>query len=116
MRALPAWAALAGAVVLGARSIAQRRSTVGGLARLGQYSLPDLCAGAGHRRESGSGQRRDGFVRRLLPHGAGLLSLLAIAGIAALLANAVNNLPATLVLLAPLSASGPGPILAVLIG
>lgn len=112
----PAWAALAGAVVLGARSIAQRRSTVGGLARSANIPFLIFVLALGIVVKAVLGSGGDGFVRRLLPHGAGLLSLLAIAGIAALLANAVNNLPATLVLLAPLSASGPGPILAVLIG
>ena len=52
----------------------------------------------------------------LLPHGAGLLALLAIAGIAAVLANLINNLPAVLALLPLLAAAGPGPVLARLIG
>jgi arsenical pump membrane protein len=51
------------------------------------------------------------------PLGTGLLGLLAVAGLAAVLANVVNNLPATLLLLA---AFGPAPaaatVLAMLIG
>jgi arsenical pump membrane protein len=42
--------------------------------------------------------------------------LLAIAAVAAVLANVVNNLPATLVLLPLVAPSGPVAILAVLIG
>ncbi len=52
----------------------------------------------------------------LLPHGAGLLALLAVAGLSALLANLVNNLPATLIILPVVAASGPGAVLAMLIG
>jgi arsenical pump membrane protein len=52
----------------------------------------------------------------LLPQSAGLPALLAIAGIAAVLANLINNLPAVLALLPLLAAAGPGPVLAGLIG
>jgi arsenical pump membrane protein len=55
-------------------------------------------------------------VAHLVPHGTGLVGLLAMAGLAAALANMVNNLPAVLVL-GPLAApGGPGMVLAVLIG
>ena len=53
----------------------------------------------------------------LLPTGTSLLSLLALAVIAAVLANLINNLPATLVLLAALGTSpAAGAVLAILIG
>jgi arsenical pump membrane protein len=52
----------------------------------------------------------------VVPAGSGLLALLGIAAVAAVLANIVNNLPATLVLLPLTAASGPAAILAVLIG
>lgn len=53
----------------------------------------------------------------LLPTGESLPSLLALAVIAAVLANLINNLPATLVLLAALGGSpATGAVLAVLIG
>jgi arsenical pump membrane protein len=59
-------------------------------------------------------------VAGVTPGGSGLLALLALAGLAAALANLVNNLPAVLVLLSVLRGSGqlarPGPVLAVLIG
>jgi arsenical pump membrane protein len=52
----------------------------------------------------------------VLPTGGSLLDLLAIAGVSAVLANAVNNLPATLILLPIAAAAGAGPLLAMLIG
>lgn len=55
-------------------------------------------------------------VDSLLPQGTGLLALLGIAAISALLANLVNNLPATLIVLPVVAAGGPGAVLAMLIG
>ena len=51
-----------------------------------------------------------------LPHGTGLLPLLATTFIAAGLANVLNNVPALLVLLPAAVAGGTGTVLAVLIG
>ena len=58
----------------------------------------------------------DGAMRDVLPNGTGLLALLGVAAVAALLSNVVNNLPAVLVLLPLVAASGPAAVLAVLIG
>lgn len=55
-------------------------------------------------------------VDSLLPHGSGLLALVGIAIVSAVLANLVNNLPATLIALPVVAASGAGPVLAMLIG
>ncbi|MBB2941353.1 arsenical pump membrane protein [Actinoplanes lutulentus] len=55
------------------------------------------------------------WVDKLVPHHDDLLSLLGVAVLAAVLANLLNNLPATLVLL-PAVSSSPGLLLAVLIG
>jgi arsenical pump membrane protein len=55
-------------------------------------------------------------LRPLLPAGSSLPALLAIAALAAVLAAALNNLPAVLVLLPLAAASGSGAVLAVLIG
>ncbi|GAA4690774.1 SLC13 family permease [Phytohabitans rumicis] len=55
------------------------------------------------------------LVDRLVPGHASLLGLLAAASLAAVLANVVNNLPATLMLV-PLVAHSPGLLLAVLLG
>lgn len=112
----PAWAALAGAVVLGVRSLAQRRSTPAGI--LDALNVPFLafvlCLGVVVDALMRHGL--DKVMRAVLPTGTSLLALLGIAAVAAVLSNVVNNLPAVLVLL-PLVAAGGGPaILAVLIG
>jgi arsenical pump membrane protein len=58
----------------------------------------------------------DRLLTALLPDGQGLLALLGVATLAAVLANLVNNLPATLALV-PVAAAGGAPVLlAVLIG
>ncbi|WP_269443092.1 SLC13 family permease [Jatrophihabitans cynanchi] len=54
-------------------------------------------------------------LAQLVPSGSSLAALLGIAFLAALLANVVNNLPATLVLL-PLVAANPAAVLAMLVG
>jgi arsenical pump membrane protein len=58
----------------------------------------------------------DDAAQALLPDGTGLPQLLAIAAVAALAANLVNNLPATLILLPATAAVGPGAVLAMLVG
>ena len=58
----------------------------------------------------------DRVVDALVPRGDGFGALLGVAALAALLANALNNLPATLILLPVLLDRGTGPALAALIG
>ncbi|MEV0672842.1 SLC13 family permease [Mycobacterium sp. NPDC050441] len=112
----PAWAALAGAVVLGVRSLAQRRSTIGGIARA--VNVPFLafvlCLGVVVDAvvHNGLGD----VMRGVLPVGDSLPALLGLAAVAAVLANVVNNLPAVLVLLPLVAGAGPAAVLAVLIG
>lgn len=112
----PAWAALAGAVVLGLHGLARGRATVGGI--LDAANVPFLafvlCLGVVVTGVTAHGL--GDAVRTLLPADAGLPALLTIAAIAALLANIVNNLPAVLVLLPLVSGLGPAAVLAVLIG
>jgi arsenical pump membrane protein len=55
------------------------------------------------------------LLAHAVPSGSALPELLAIAAVAALLANLVNNLPATLILI-PLVTGTPGAVLAMLIG
>ncbi len=110
----PAWAALAGAVVLGVHGLTRRRTTVSAIADA--LDVPFLafvlCLGVVVAAVMVNGL--DDAMRDLLPGGDTLPELLAIAAIAALLSNVVNNLPAVLVLL-PL-VTGPAAVLAVLIG
>ncbi|WP_268793337.1 ArsB/NhaD family transporter, partial [Mycolicibacterium fortuitum] len=112
----PAWAALAGAVVLGVRSLVQRRSTIGGIVRA--VNVPFLafvlCLGVVVDAvvHNGLGDA----MRGVLPVGDSLPALLGLAAVAAGLANLVNNLPAVLVLLPLVAGTGPAAVLAVLIG
>jgi arsenical pump membrane protein len=112
----PAWAALAGVVLLGLRAMAQRRVTVREIVRAASplFLLFVLALGVVVRAvvDNGLGTAVD----HVLPQGTSLPALLGIAVCAAVLANAINNLPAVLVLLPVAAAGGPGPVLATLIG
>lgn len=112
----PAWAALAGAVVLGVRALARRDTTVTKIADA--LDVPFLafvlCLGVVVAAVMVNGL--DDAMRVILPSGKTLPALLAIAVVAALLSNIVNNLPAVLVMLPLVAPSGPAAVLAVLIG
>lgn len=112
----PAWAAVAGAAVLAARGLAQRRSTPAGMLRAANpgFLMFVLALGVVVRAVVDNGL--GGRMSMLLPGGSGLVALLGIAAVAAVLANVVNNLPATLVLVPLVAPSGPVAVLAVLIG
>jgi arsenical pump membrane protein len=113
----PAWAAAVGAAVLGARALARRRTSPAALLRAANLpfavfvlALGVVVVGVVH---SGLGDLVAGF----LPRGTSFGALLAVAAVAALLANLLNNLPAVL-LVAPLALvmGGPPAVLAALIG
>jgi arsenical pump membrane protein len=112
----PAWAAVAGATVLGVRALARRDTTVTRIAA--GLDVPFLafvlCLGIAVDAVMLHGL--DSAMRDVLPTGHNLPALLGIAAIAAVLAAVVNNLPAVLVMLPLVAASGPGAVLAVLIG
>lgn len=111
----PAWAALAGCLVLGGRQLLRRQVGPAGLVR---STSPGFCAFvlclavlvAGVLDRGG-----DRLLRHLIPTGTGLLAMLALALLAGALANLVNNLPTTLALL-PLVAGSPLAVLVVLVG
>ncbi|MGB3665276.1 ArsB/NhaD family transporter [Mycobacterium novum] len=112
----PAWAAVAGATVLAGRGLVLRRSTPVGILRAANAGLLVfvLALGVVVRAvvDNGLGDR----MSALLPAGSGLAALLGVAAVAAVLANLVNNLPATLVLAPLVAPAGPVAVLAVLIG
>ncbi|MGV0603306.1 SLC13 family permease [Mycolicibacterium sp. XJ1904] len=112
----PAWAALGGVVVLGGRSLVRRHTTVARMVAAADVPFLLFVLRLGIVVDAVMVNGLDSAMRGLLPSGHGLLALLGIAAVAALLANVVNNLPAVLVLLPLVSASGPGAVLAVLIG
>jgi arsenical pump membrane protein len=112
----PAWAAFGGAVVLAARGLARRRVGPVDLVRAADPPFLLFVLGLAIVVAAVVGNGLGSALRPLLPAGASLPALLAIAALAAVLANVANNLPAVLVL-APLAApSGAGAVLAVLIG
>lgn len=113
----PAWAAAVGATVLAVRALTRGRTSVGALARAANLPFCVFVLALGivvvGVVDSGLGD----IVARLLPAGTSFFALLAIAFVAAVLANLLNNLPAAL-LLVPLAAAagGESAVLAVLLG
>jgi arsenical pump membrane protein len=112
----PAWAALAGVVVLGARALAQRRTGVAALARAADAPFLLFVLSLGIVVEAVTGNGLGDALRPLVPAGTSLPALLGVAALAAGLANVINNLPAVLILLPLAAPAGPGAILAVLLG
>ncbi|MEU8774429.1 ArsB/NhaD family transporter [Streptomyces sp. NPDC048606] len=114
--ASPAWAALAGTIALGVRALRRRETTVRQVVASAApaFCLFVLALGVVVRAVVDHGLG-DGLAR-VLPEGDSLPTLLAVAGVAAVLANLINNLPAVLALLPLAAGGGAGPVLAVLIG
>jgi arsenical pump membrane protein len=112
----PAWVALCGASVLAVRSLSRRHTTAVEIVRSLHVSFLVFVPALGVVVQAVMLNGMDKAMSAVLPSGSGLPALLAIAAIAAVLANVVNNLPATLVLLPLVAPSGPVAILAVLIG
>jgi arsenical pump membrane protein len=112
----PVWPAVAGVVVLGVRQLLRRRTTAGALVRAADlpFALFVLGLAVVVTAVLDSGLERG--LAAVLPDGTSLPALLAITGIAAVVANLLNNLPATLALLPVAAVGGPVPVLAVLIG
>lgn len=112
----PVWSAAAGALILAVRRLATNTSTVNGI--IDAANLPfalfflGLAVIVRGVAENGLGE----LIATFLPTGDSLAALLAVAAIATILANLVNNLAATLVLLPAATMIGTPTILAVLIG
>jgi arsenical pump membrane protein len=112
----PAWVALAGAAVLAVRSLTRGHTSVVEIGRAVNVSFLVFVLALGVVVQAAVLNGMGRAMSTVLPSGSGLPALLAIAAVAALLANVVNNLPATLVLLPLVAAGGPAAILAVLLG
>jgi arsenical pump membrane protein len=112
----PAWAACAGAAVLAVRGLRLRRGTVGRIVRAVNVPFLAFVLALGVVVRAAMVHGLDAGTRDLLPSGAGLPTLMALAVIAAVLANVANNLPAVLLLLPLVVPSGAAAVLAVLIG
>ncbi|MGA5823646.1 SLC13 family permease [Kitasatospora sp. NPDC094028] len=112
----PAWAALAGALVLAVRALARRRTTPSAIVRSAAVPFLAFVLALGVVVRAVVDNGLASALGHLVPHGTGLAALLGIAALAAVLANVINNLPATLVLLPLAAPAGAGAVLAVLLG
>lgn len=113
----PVWVAVAGAGALAVRTLITRRTRVRDVVAAASpvFCLFVLALGVvvAAVTQRGLGD----LVAGLLPAGTSFGALLGLAAVAAVLANLVNNLPATLILLAALGPTpAVGAVLAVLIG
>ncbi|MEU6807970.1 SLC13 family permease [Streptomyces sp. NPDC046831] len=112
----PAWAALAGALVLAGRALVRRRATPLTVVRAAAPSFLAFVFALGIVVRAVVDNGLAGALGHLVPGGTGLPALLGVAALAAVLANLINNLPAVLVLLPLTAPAGPGALLAVLLG
>ena len=94
----------------------RERPAPGELLRAAEPAFLVFVLGLGVVVRTASDHGLESVVDALLPHGGDLTVLLTIAAVSALVANLVNNLPATLIVLPVAAASGPGAVLAMLIG
>jgi arsenical pump membrane protein len=112
----PAWAALAGVAVLAVRALAQRRTTPTAILRAAAAPFLGFVLALGIVVRTVVDNGLATALGHLIPNGTALPALFAIAALAAVLANVINNLPAVLVLLPLTAPAGPGVVLAVLLG
>jgi arsenical pump membrane protein len=112
----PVFAATAGAVALVLPAVCSRRASLKDVAVMVDAPFLAFLLALGLIVAAVSCRGLGSAVDQLVPHGSSLWSLLALAALAAVLANAINNLPAVLLLLPAVAAGGADPVLAVLIG
>ncbi len=112
----PAWAACAGALVLAGRALLRRRATPVTVVKAAAPAFLAFVLALGIVVRAVVDNGLADALGQVLPGGTGLPTLLGIAVLAAVLANIVNNLPAVLVLLPLAAPTGPGAVLAVLLG
>ncbi|TVZ00627.1 arsenic transporter [Trebonia kvetii] len=112
----PAWAALGGAALLAVRALARRETTPVTIARSADVPFLLFVLALGVIVTAVVDNGLGSALRPAVVSGTSLPALLAVAGLAAVLAAVVNNLPAVLVLLPIAAPSGAGAVLAVLIG
>lgn len=112
----PVWFAVGGAVVLSLPWVARHPRDVVRLAGAAEPGFLLFVLGLGVIVAAATSNGLHSAVASVLPGGGSLPDLLGIAAVAAVLANLVNNLPATLILLPVTAGLGTGPLLAMLIG
>jgi arsenical pump membrane protein len=109
----PVWFATAGAVAL---AVSRPPNSLKDLISAAEPTFLVFVLALGVVVTAAGNNGLSSVVDSLIPHGASLPALLAVAAVSAVLANLVNNLPATLIIVAVVSASAPGGVLAMLIG
>jgi arsenical pump membrane protein len=112
----PAYAALGGALAFGLPELARRRMSVRDVGAALDLPFLVFIFALGVVVAAVSAHGLQSALDRIVPDGSSLLALLAIAFLAAVVANVVNNLPAVLLLLPAVGGSGAGPVLALLVG
>jgi arsenical pump membrane protein len=112
----PAWAAAAGAAVLGVRALARRRTSPAEIWRAAGVPFLAFVLALGIVVAAVTGNGLASALQYLVPRGTSLPALLATAALAAAAANVINNLPAVLVLVPLAAPAGAVSVLAVLIG
>ena len=112
----PVWIAVAGAIAITAPALGAGRDAVAGMVRAVEPGFLVFVLGLGVIVAAASRHGLGMAVADLLPTGATLPDLLLIAILSAVLANLVNNIPATLILLPVAVSLGTGPVLAMLVG
>ncbi len=117
LHAAPVLVAAIGAAVLTIRAMIRGQVGLRSVVREANPLFLAFVAALGIVVDAATGHGLQDQLAGLVPTGRGLLDLLALAALAGVLANLVNNLPATLVLLSALgSHPQAAPVLAVLIG
>jgi arsenical pump membrane protein len=109
----PVWFATAGAVAL---TVSRPPNSLKDLISAAEPTFLVFVLALGVVVTAAGNNGLSSVVDSLIPQGASLPALLAVAAVSAVLANLVNNLPATLIIVAVVSASAPGGVLAMLIG
>ncbi|WP_327350846.1 arsenic transporter [Streptomyces sp. NBC_01304] len=112
----PAWAAAAGALVMAARALARRHITPARIVKAASLPFLAFVLALGIVVRAVIDNGLGDALGRVVPDGASLPALLGTAAVAAVLANLINNLPAVLALTPLAAPSGPGAVLAVLLG
>ncbi|MFE6737627.1 SLC13 family permease [Streptomyces tubercidicus] len=112
----PAWAAAAGALVMAVRALTRRHTTPAAIVRAAALPFLAFVLALGIVVRAVVDNGLADALGHLLPDGTALPALLGSAALAAVLANVINNLPAVLVLVPLAAPSGPGAVLAVLLG
>jgi arsenical pump membrane protein len=112
----PVWVAVAGAVAISAPALVRRATTPRALALAAEPSFLIFVLGLGVIVRAASENGLSSAAQALLPGGSALPDLLLVALVSAVLANLVNNLPATLILVPVAAPAGADAVLAVLVG